>query len=66
MKRIIGTIIGLGYVVLAFVAFRTSAGGWANGHTDIGFWWIVIGSFLSIAALGAIAGTMLHTRAQER
>ena len=66
MKRIIGILIAGFYVVIAFGAFRNSAGGWAEGHSDLGVWWGVIGSFLGIAALGALIGTLLHTRQGSR
>lgn len=62
MKRIIGLTIGIVWLFMAGLAYRTSAGGWADGHSDIGFWFAVIGSFLAIAGLGSIVGTMIHTR----
>ena len=66
MKRIIGILITAFYVVIAYGSFRHSAGGWADGHSDLGFWWAVIGSFLGIAGLVALVGTMLHTRQASR
>ncbi|RMH19404.1 MAG: hypothetical protein D6701_05080 [Gemmatimonadetes bacterium] len=66
MKRIIGLLIAVGIGTLASIAFRTSSEGWAAGHSDVGFWWAVIGSLLSIAALGAAIGTWLHTRPSGR
>jgi len=62
MKRIIGLVIGIVWLFMAGLAYRESAGGWAIGHSDIGFWYAVIGSFLAIAGLGCIIGTMIHTR----
>ena len=62
MKRISGLIVGVVWLFMAGLAYRESAGGWAIGHSDIGFWYFVIGSFLAIAGLGAIIGTMIHTR----
>jgi hypothetical protein len=66
MNRTIGVLVGVGLGVLAFGAFRTSAGGWSQEAMDIWFWWIVIGGFLGIAAVGAVIGTVLHTRPEDR
>lgn len=66
MKLAIGFLIGLFYVFISFLAYRQSAAGWDAGHADLGFWWAVIGSFLAIAALGALVGTWLHTRSSRR
>jgi hypothetical protein len=57
MSRLIGFLIGVLWLVFAYMAFRSSAEGWAQGHSDLGFWWAVIGSFLGIAALTALVGT---------
>jgi hypothetical protein len=65
MKSALGVLAGLVLLVLAIGAFRTASGGWSGGHTDIGFWWTVIASFLTIAALGAIIGTVVHSRPAE-
>ncbi len=54
--------VGVVWLGLAFGAFRNSSAGWAGGHSDLGFWWAVIGGLLTIAALGALIGTWLHTR----
>jgi hypothetical protein len=62
MKRLIGLFIGVVWLFMAVLAYRESAGGWAIGHSDIGFWYAVIGSFLAIGGVGAIIGTMIHTR----
>jgi hypothetical protein len=62
MKRILGIGVGLVYFVIAYGAFARARSGWSTGHSDIGFWWTVIASFLAIAALSAIAGTLIHTR----
>ena len=62
MKRILGLTVGIVWLFMAGLAYRESAGGWAAGYSDIGFWYAVIGSFLAIAGLGAIIGTMIHTR----
>ena len=62
MKRIFGFVVGVIWLVFAFVAFRNSAAGWSGQHSDLGFWWAVIAVFLTIAAGAAIVGTLLHTR----
>jgi hypothetical protein len=65
MKLIVGIVIAALYAVLAWLAFANSTGGWAAGHSDLGFWWAVIGCLLGIAGLGALVGTWLHTRPSE-
>ncbi|NIP60995.1 MAG: hypothetical protein GWM92_21265 [Gemmatimonadetes bacterium] len=62
MKLAAGILIGLFYLFIAWGAYRRSAAGWDQGHSDLGFWWAVIGSFLAIAALGALVGTWRHIR----
>lgn len=62
MARIFGIGVGLVWAGFAFYAFQQSSAGWAQGHTDIGFWWAVIGAFLAIASVGAVVGTLIHTR----
>ena len=57
MKRIVGVVAGLGLLLLAVLSYRNASGGWAEGHSDIGFWWTVIGSLLGIAGLSAVVGT---------
>lgn len=64
--KLFGYVIGIVWFGIAFGAFRTSAQGWADGHSDIGFWWAVIGTFLFIAALGAVVGTSIHARSRPR
>jgi hypothetical protein len=63
--KLFGYLVGIVWLGLAFGAFRTSSSGWAAGHSDIGFWWAVIGAFLAVAALGAIVGTTIHARARS-
>jgi hypothetical protein len=60
--KLIGYLIGIVWLGLAYGAFRTSSAGWSQGHSDIGFWWAVIGTLLAIAALGAMVGTAVHSR----
>ncbi|MFC1660881.1 hypothetical protein ACFL3S_05420 [Gemmatimonadota bacterium] len=65
MKRIVGIGIALLYALLSGLAFRSSKGGWAAGHSDLGFWWAVIGTLLGIAGLGALLGSWIHTRSAQ-
>ena len=65
MGRIFGILVGIVWLVLASVAFRYSAAGWSANASDLGFWWTVIGVFLTLAAGGALLGTWLHTRPQH-
>jgi len=62
MKRILGMGVGVIYIVLAYAAFNRASSGWEAGHGDIGFWFTVVGAFLSIASLAAFIGTWIHTR----
>ena len=62
MKRILGMGVGMLYVGIAAGAFMRARGGWEAGHSDIGFWWTIIASLLTIAALGALIGTWIHTQ----
>ena len=54
--------VGMVWLGMAFLAFRNSSAGWDAGHSDLGFWWTVIAGLLSIAGLGALIGTWIHTR----
>lgn len=65
VKRVVAAVIGVFYFALAGLAYRTSADGWSAGHSDVGFWWAVIGTLLGIAGVSAIIGTWLHTRSAE-
>ncbi len=65
MARVLGVLAGLGILALAGAAFQDSRAGWADGHSDIGFWWAVITALLTIGGLGAIIGTWIHTRPTE-
>ena len=60
MKRSIGLVIGVIYILFAFGAYKNGMAGWAAGHSDLGFWWTVIGVLLTIAGLGALLGTWIH------
>jgi hypothetical protein len=60
MGKLVGLAVGLGWAGFAFLAYRNSAAGWAEGHSDIGFWWSVIAAFLAIAATVALVGTARH------
>ncbi len=63
MNRIFGYFVGLVWLGMAFGAFSNSSAGWEQNWPDIGFWWGVIGTLLSIAGVGALVGTTIHTRA---
>jgi hypothetical protein len=62
--KFIGYLVGMVWFGLAFGAYRTSSAGWAEGHSDIGFWWGVIAALLAIAALSSLVGTTIHLRAR--
>ncbi|MGI9628313.1 MAG: hypothetical protein ACR2QM_15875 [Longimicrobiales bacterium] len=66
MKRILGVSAGALLLVLAFGAFRVASGGWSEGHPDMGFWWSVIATFLTIAGCAAVLGTLVHSRPTAR
>ena len=66
MKKALGFFAGLVLLALAGGAARTASIGWGGGHTDVGFWWTVIAGFLTIAALGALVGTVIHSRPDSR
>jgi hypothetical protein len=56
---------GCGILILAGFAYGDSSAGWMAGNTDIGFWWAVIAVLLTIAGLGAVIGTWIHTQPRE-
>lgn len=66
MKRILGMGVGVLYLVIAFGAYRKASAGWAAGFPDLGVWWTVVAALLTIAALGALIGTWIHTSGQGR
>jgi hypothetical protein len=66
MNRILGMLIGVGYFGMVFYAFNVAQAGWAADQPDVGFWWFVIAGFLTVAAVGAIYGTWIHTRPNQR
>jgi len=65
MKRIIGIAIAVFYGVLSALAFTNSTGNWFQGNSDLGLWWGVIAVLLGIAGMGALFGTLIHTRRAE-
>lgn len=65
MNRIFGYVVGLVWLGLAFGAYQNSAAGRSAGQEDVGFWWLVIAGLLTIAALGALIGTTIHSRPSE-
>jgi hypothetical protein len=66
MSKIFGFVVGAIWVGFAFWAYSISRAGWAEGHSDLGFWWTVIGVFYSIAAGAALVGTARHRRTGPR
>ena len=62
LKRAVGGFIGVFYLAVATLAFRTAAAGLDASYPDLGFWWGVIGALLATAGLAALVGTWLHTR----
>lgn len=60
-----GIVIGIGYAVLATLAFMSSAGAWQAGNPDLEFWWAVIGCILGVAGFGVVVGSWIHTRPVE-
>jgi len=66
MKRILGMGVGLLYLGIAFGAYRKASAGWEAGFADLGVWWTVVAALLTIAALGALIGTWIHTQGDER
>jgi hypothetical protein len=66
MKRIIGWGVGVVYIVIASAVFAFASRGRADGHGEIGFWFSVVGTFLSVAALAAFIGTWIHTQDKSK
>jgi len=66
MKRILGMGVGVLYLGLAFGALSRASTGWDQGHSDLGVWWTVVAALLTIAALGALIGTWIHTSGTGR
>ena len=66
MTKIFGFAVGAIWLVFASWAFLTSRAGWAEGHSDIGFWWTVIATFYTIAATVALVGTIRHRASGPR
>ena len=65
MNRIFGYVVGLVWLGLAYGALQNSLAGRSAGQPDVGFWWTVIAGLLTIAALGALIGTTIHSRSPE-
>ena len=65
MKRYAGLVIGVIYLLIAMGAFKSGMTGWGAGHSDLGFWWTIIGCLLAIAGLGALLGTWVHAWSDE-
>ncbi len=62
MSRVLGMMAGVGILIMAGFAGFDAAAGWSAGHSDIGFWWSVVAAFLTIAGVGTVIGTWLHTQ----
>lgn len=62
MTRIFGFVVGVVWLVFAFVALRRSLDGWSVDHVDLGVWWGVITALLTIAASAALVGTARYRR----
>ena len=54
--------VGVLYLFLAFGALGRASAGWDAGYSDLGVWWTVVAGLLTIAALGALIGTWIHTQ----
>lgn len=65
MGRVFGFAVGILWLLFAANAFQRSAAGWSMAASDLGFWWSVIGVFLTLAAGAALVGTWLHTSARH-
>jgi len=61
MNRIFGYLVGIVWLGMAFGAFQRGQNGGAMGYTDMVVWWTIIAGFLTIAGLGALVGTTIHT-----
>ncbi len=61
MSRIFGFVIGAIWLLFALSALSSSVSGWSEGHSDLGFWWGVIGVLLLIACGVAIVGTLRYS-----
>ena len=66
MKAFLGLPIFLIWLVFAFIAFGRSSAGMDANHPDLGLWWGVIATLLTLAALGALVGGFLHDRYHRR
>ena len=66
MKRVIGMLIGVGYLGLVAYSWSIARSGWSAGHPDVGFWFTVIAGFLGIAAVALFIGTWIHTQPDGR
>jgi hypothetical protein len=62
MKRILGMGVGVLYLIIAYGAYSRASSAGDAGQADMGFWWIVVAALLTIAALGALIGTWIHTQ----
>lgn len=66
MNRILGMLVGVGFVAMVVHAYGVSRAGWAADQADVGFWWAVIAGLLAIATVAVFAGTWIHTQPDRR
>jgi hypothetical protein len=55
-----GLAIGVLWIAMAIAVLWTSARGYANGRTDWGLGWGIVGVFLLAGGIAALAGTWYH------
>jgi mono/diheme cytochrome c family protein len=65
IKGAFGIGVGVAWLGMAYVSYRSASAGWDAGHSDLGFWWTVIGAILAIAGLSAMIGTWIHTQSSD-
>jgi len=61
MNRIFGYLVGVVWLGMAFGAFQRGQNGGALGYSDMSVWWTIIAGLLTIAGVGALVGTTIHT-----
>ena len=60
VARIPGLAIGLLWLAMAYITLSSSLRGYANGRSDWGLGWGLVGFFLLAAGLAALVGTWWH------
>ena len=66
VARIPGFAIGLLWLAMAYVTLSSSMRGYANGRSDWGLGWGLVGFFLLAAGLAALVGTWWHNARVSR